>query len=324
MKRLQRIAALIALVCVAVLMIGVGYEVLAERLDASRYPPPGKMIDVGAYRLHLRCEGNAPGPTVVMVAGGGTPAIVSHALQSRIAKFARVCSYDRPGLGWSDEGPPPTFGAQVADLENLLRVAKVPGPYVFAPESYGALIVIAFADKHPEQVAGVVFLDGAEPRLWFEAVKEQAGIRADVRDMLMQAAWRTGVVRLIFPLLEPAWVQSLPASDHNELRAIYSRPSPGYAEAIEAYRRTPPRDRPALTPGALGGRCVIAVEHGALTDQLSPAFQAGWADGQARLARLSRAGSVMVLKNASHEIAQERPDETAMAVKECWQRARRP
>src|SRR5262249_43368268 len=79
-------------------LVGFFFERYAEMRDAKLFPPPGKLIDVGGRRLHLFCEGPVGGPTIVMVAGGGTPSVASYRAQAQIGRFARVCSYDRAGL----------------------------------------------------------------------------------------------------------------------------------------------------------------------------------------------------------------------------------
>jgi hypothetical protein len=70
---------------------------------------PGRLVDVGGWRLHLHCEGDSkPGqPTVVLEAGGGDFSVTWALVQPKVATFARVCSYDRSGSGWSDLGPNP-------------------------------------------------------------------------------------------------------------------------------------------------------------------------------------------------------------------------
>ena len=45
--------------------IGGGYERVREWLDATVYPAPGRLIDVGGHRLHLHCTGSGS-PTVVL------------------------------------------------------------------------------------------------------------------------------------------------------------------------------------------------------------------------------------------------------------------
>ena len=61
------------------------------------YSPPGKLVDLGGYRLHLNCTGKS-GPTVVLIAGAGDFSFDWGLVQSSVSRFARVCSYDRAGL----------------------------------------------------------------------------------------------------------------------------------------------------------------------------------------------------------------------------------
>ena len=50
-------------------------------------------------------------------------------VQPQVANFTRVCSYDRPGLGWSDPSSGPRDSVHVAALvEDLLKTAHVEGP----------------------------------------------------------------------------------------------------------------------------------------------------------------------------------------------------
>ena len=299
----------------ALVAAGFIYENVSENRDAVRFPAPGIRVDVGGRRLHLLCKGSG-GSTVVMVAGGGTSAVVSYVLQDRIARFAHVCSYDRAGLGWSDPSPRQmTFDDQVDDLDRLLRRGGVPGPYVFVPESFGSLIVLDFAAKHPDRTAGIVFVDGVDPQLWFPAMVEQSTAAADARNALSLAAWRMGLVRLGFSKLAPGWVWRLPPQIKGQMIALYSRPSPGYAEALEAYRITPIARRPVLLSGGLGDRPLVVLYHGKASNALSDQFERGWLASQQRLTHLSRRGQAVMVPNADHELAQEEPDRAAAAVR---------
>jgi pimeloyl-ACP methyl ester carboxylesterase len=299
----------------AVFVAGFCYEALAEKKDSARYPPPGKLVDVGGYRLHLLCKGTSSGPVIVMVAGGGTPAVVSYPLQDRIAESARVCSYDRAGLGWSDAAAKPlTFADQAADLQTMLHRADIPAPYVFVPESFGSLVVIAFAKLHPEEVAGIAFLDGVDPQLWFQGMVNESGVFARLKGSFIQAAWRLGIVRIVFPTLVPEWFGALASPIKAQMTALYSRPNPGYAEALRAYETTPVSQRPYLARGSLGNRPVIALRHGRRFRGLSAEFEAGWPSSQDRLAHLSEAGVVVVATEADHQIAQEEPELAARTV----------
>ena len=71
--------------------------------DQPPYPPPGKLVDVGGWKLHLNCTGESRAlqPTVILEAGAGDFSVEWSLVQPAVAKFARVCSYDRAGDGWS-------------------------------------------------------------------------------------------------------------------------------------------------------------------------------------------------------------------------------
>src|SRR5437867_10731682 len=81
----------------------------AQEGSPSPVPMPGRLVDIGGWKLHLNCSGTArPGqPTVVLEAGAGDISTEWSLVQTRVAQFARVCSYDRAGMGWSELGPYP-------------------------------------------------------------------------------------------------------------------------------------------------------------------------------------------------------------------------
>ena len=292
------------------------YELVAEQRDARLYPPPGRLINVGDWRLHLDCEGPSGGPTVVMLAGGGTPAVASYGLRDRIARFARVCSYDREGLGWSDDAElerPLSFPAQIADLERVLGRGHVAPPYVFVPESFGGLIALGFIERHPNDVAGAVFADSVDAPLWFgamTAIMKREPVRIDP----IPIARDLGIVRLALPFIAPAWTKALPAKERGELFALYAKQTGGYSEAVGAFEVTPASQRPGLAAGALGDKPIIVIRHGTNPPELEPEFRDNWLAAQIRLSRLSRNSRIVVATGSGHEIAQENPDLVARCV----------
>ena len=73
---------------------------------------------------------------------------------------AKVCSYDRAGLGKSDRGPANATGLNVvSDLHLLLGAAKIHPPFILVGHSLGGLIARLYASRFPDEVAGVVFVD---------------------------------------------------------------------------------------------------------------------------------------------------------------------
>src|SRR5262245_6010892 len=77
---------------------------IAQDTDAPPFAAPGRLVDVRGWRLHLHCTGAAHQgqPTVILEAGLGDFSVEWSLVQPLISGFARVCSYDRAGDGWSD------------------------------------------------------------------------------------------------------------------------------------------------------------------------------------------------------------------------------
>ncbi|HSK88359.1 MAG TPA: alpha/beta hydrolase, partial [Anaerolineales bacterium] len=150
-------ASLAALLGLA--LLGYIYESMAEAADAKAYPPPGQMVDVGGYRLHLNCTGSGS-PTVVIDAGHGASSDSWAWVQSEVARTTRVCTYDRAGMGWSETSPYPRTARQFAkELHSLLANANEPGPYVLAGHSLGGYTVRVYAHDYPDEVSGLVLID---------------------------------------------------------------------------------------------------------------------------------------------------------------------
>ena len=155
MKRLWVIALVLVMLAAGV--------VQAQDGDSALPPAPGKLIDVGGYSLHLYCTGEG-GPAVILDAGLGDWSINMANLQEQIAEFTQVCTYDRAGYGWSDEGPEPRTSQQIVDeLAALLENGEVEPPYILAGHSFGGINVMMFAAQHPELVEAVVLLDASHP-----------------------------------------------------------------------------------------------------------------------------------------------------------------
>jgi pimeloyl-ACP methyl ester carboxylesterase len=132
----------------------------AQSSKAAPYPPPGQLVDLGGYRVHLYCTGQ--GSPTVMVVGGGF-SFDWDLVQSEVAKFTRVCTYDVSGTAWSDPHPGSFWTCQdrVNEVHKLLNNARVEGPYVLAGLSVGALVVRLYASLYPSDVAGMVIVDHA-------------------------------------------------------------------------------------------------------------------------------------------------------------------
>lgn len=134
---------------------------LAQQQPAttSGYRHPGRLIDVGGYRLHINSTGKGE-PAVVLIAGSGDFSFDWSLVQPAVSHFSRVSSYDRAGFAWSDLGPTPrTMQQEAHELHSLLRKAGVKRPYVLVGHSIGGLIARVYAAAYPGEVAGMVLVD---------------------------------------------------------------------------------------------------------------------------------------------------------------------
>jgi pimeloyl-ACP methyl ester carboxylesterase len=159
MKNMIRTSLLILSTMLLLLQAG---AVQAQNESPAPFPPPGKLVDVGGWRLHLNCTGEARGgqPTIILEPGLGDFSVEWSLVQPDVAKFARVCSYDRAGDGWSDWGPHPrTFRQIVYELHTLLDKAGVKPPLILVGHSYGGWLARLYAFTYPSDVAGMVLVD---------------------------------------------------------------------------------------------------------------------------------------------------------------------
>ena len=113
----------VLLITVSLAITGALYEVIGRWRDARRFPLRGHLVHVGSIRMNIDCSGQGS-PTVILESGSGGPSLDWHMVQPEVAKFSRVCSYDRAGYGWSDSGPEPRSSLQIAhELNRLLQPA---------------------------------------------------------------------------------------------------------------------------------------------------------------------------------------------------------
>ena len=164
-----------------------------------RFPPPGALVDIGGFRLHLNCSGSGS-PAVILDAALGGSSISWTLVQPELSKLTRICSYDRAGFGWSDAGPMPRTAERVAsELRTLLQQAAVPPPYILVGHSFGGFVMRVFATRYRPDVAALILVDPAHPEDWVTpAPKEQVKIERGIRlCRLGSSAARTGLARFV-------------------------------------------------------------------------------------------------------------------------------
>ena len=263
--------------------LGGGYQTAAESLDRQTHKAPGQLVDVGGHRLHLLCVGSGA-PTVILESGLGEAAAYWGWISNALAQETRVCAYDRAGRGWSDAVATSQDGVAVAtDLHILLDRAHVTGPFVLVGHSSGAEYVRIFAGRYPEQVAGMVLLDGQPPEA-FEGLPIFPVFYNGFRRVsaLLPSLARVGVGRVLYH----AGFDGLPANVRDMQRFTYS--STRAARSLrDEFAELPTSLAQARSFQNLGDRPLVVVT--AERDAM-----AGWLPLQDRMAMLST--------NSSHRV----------------------
>jgi pimeloyl-ACP methyl ester carboxylesterase len=157
---MRRIVGAIVVLAVCLLAV-LGAQAVWHHVRLADAGTDGRMVDVGGRSLHLRCTG-AGGPTYVLEAGAVGFAEMWQWVQAGLAASARVCAYDRAGLGASDPAPGSFAPARVSrDLKAALDVAGEMGPFILVGHSLGGVFVRGFAAAYPDAVAALVLVDPA-------------------------------------------------------------------------------------------------------------------------------------------------------------------
>lgn len=150
------IGSIIALI----LMVG-----LISRLFVPKPQPPGKLVDVGGFKLHINSTGEKNNkPTLVIESGAGAPGEYYHWLSEGLKDSIRVVRYDRAGIGYSEFGDASADPEAAArELHKLLALSGESPPYIMAGHSYGGHYIRIFTQLYPDEVAAMVFLDSSHP-----------------------------------------------------------------------------------------------------------------------------------------------------------------
>ena len=301
------------LLALLLILAGAVYESVTEAADVRAYPPPGQMVDVGGYRLHINCTG-AGSPAVVIDAGWGDWSLGWSGVQPAVAATTRVCTYDRAGMGYSEAGPLPRNAGQFAkELHTLLERAGVPGPYVLAGHSMGGLTVRVFAHNYPADVAGIVLIDSMSPG---QARKPAAAANAQPVSQSRALSWpvllaRIGLARL---LPGPGSDQGLTPEAGQAYAAIGATPRAVQAWADEGNGMPASLDQAGAVK-SFGDVPLIVLSRGLDADP-------DWQKMQAELLQLSSNSQAVVAEKSGHNIHFDQPDAAVGAIVRMVERVR--
>jgi pimeloyl-ACP methyl ester carboxylesterase len=289
-------------VLLILILAGWIYEPLAEAADAKAFPPPGKLVDVDGYRLHINCSGSGS-PTVVIESGWGDMSASWGWVQPEVAKTTRICTYDRAGMGWSESSPQPRTAQEFAkELHTLLAKANEPGPYVLVGHSLGGYTVRVYAQDYPQEVAGVVFVDPQNLPVSETAAPTPAPKPGQTSLPALMA--RFGLARLLAGPLGS--YENLPEGDKQAYTAyaVTSRGAQTLTDELTGMSEGAAQARAVTTLGAMP---LIVLSRGKDMDGDSAA-------SQARYLALSTISQHLIAENSGHSIMIEKPEAAVSAI----------
>ena len=265
------------------------YHVAAEARDRRRFPPPGRLADVGGRFLQLLDAGTGSPPVVIVPAIGGN-VLNWLAFHRELARHVLVCVYDRAGFGWSD--PPPrgrrTFDDIADELRQGLAGAGIGLPYLLVGHSIGGIIARRFAVRYRGDVAGMVLIESSH--------EDQA------RRHRADGWWRGAPRTLWYVLRQRARILGLRRlavqAGFSEMNAEIARDVPPECAAAARAVSLTARHRQAVVRELI----LIARSHGlptglgglTLTVLTAAGRDATWMQMQAESAGLSTAGTHIV------------------------------
>jgi pimeloyl-ACP methyl ester carboxylesterase len=310
----------LAVLTTPLLVLTCPHAVLGGDEDKAAPNPPGRLVDLGGRRLHALVTGDGS-PTVVFENGAGAFSVDWARVQPKVSTFARAVTYDRAGYAWSNRGPAQdTIEQTVDDLHLLLREVGARPPYVLVGASLGCAYLRAYQRRFPDQVVGMVFVDGTHD----EAITFMlAGKRRPISHLSaeeLRTAYRQYEKDAPRPKLGPAdqspldrLPPDLQKARHWAMGKLIEEVGllPQGIAAAESWRQEFTALRRQRTGGKypLGDLPLIVVER-------SEDINETWHSQQGELAALSRAGKLVRAKGSGHMIHLYQPDIVAQAIQE--------
>lgn len=287
---------------------------------AQQHPAPGQMVDVGGYKMHLNCRGEGS-PTVILDAGLRDFSVHWALVQPEVARFTRVCTYDRAGLGWSEPGAlPRSSETMVKELHTLLANAQVAKPFLLVGHSFGGMNMRLYAATYPEEVVGMVLVDPmhAEQGIRLPAYQE-ANKEVDRQFRRLALLRGAGIVALFHEKIPKLGLPGVAAGQYAAILATtrYFQTAVAESQALaQSYAAAQ-----AAGSRRLGDLPLIMISRGlaepipGLSVAENQQNEQVWQEMQAELVTLSQRSEHLVAEKSGHSIPLQQPELVIDAIR---------
>ncbi|RGD55491.1 alpha/beta hydrolase [Kitasatospora xanthocidica] len=291
-------------------------------------PPVGGFQEIDGRRLYLHRQGTG-GPAVILLPGASAIGLDYFGVQQGVSRFTTAVVYDRGGTGFSDDAALPRTAAEVAtELHELLHAQGVPGPYVLVAHSLGGAYAHGFAQRYPQDVAGLVWLD-AFHRDWDDYMPAEASLAASVRlspteEQLRQAL--PGIRQMAAELLVdfPADVRDAVVEYHVSERWIHAGIAERASMADLAVELRAGADLPDVPLIALTPLGVDPGQQALMSEEALRAMHDGKTRLYAAMVDAVSDGEQRILPDTGHsQFVFERADAVVQAIRDVVDRAGR-
>src|ERR1700730_14756148 len=303
------LAGLLGLV-VLLAIIGAIYQSVESSNDARTHSPPGSLIDVSGYKMHLYCVGEGS-PAVILESGLNDSWLSWYKVQPSIAKFTRVCSYDRASVGFSDTRCDPPDSQNIAlHLHTLWQNAEVRPPYVMVGHSIGGIHVRVYQNMYPADVVGIVLVDSAHP-------DQMKRFPPQLRKWAVLQKLEFKLWRLSMPFGVPRFVKICgdgPAEIRGALRTVECNTRWAETQEVEASYFESSADE-GRRSGGVGAIPFVVVSRdpdksglpAIIGADLANRTEMAWGQMQENLSHLSSRGRRIVAKGSTHYVQLQSP-----------------
>jgi pimeloyl-ACP methyl ester carboxylesterase len=285
------------------------FNAIALRYYHAIYPVPGAMYSVNGHQMHIYCTG-AGSPTVILDAGLGDDSLAWRNVQPELSKTTRVCSYDRAGMGWSTPQPGPRDADTIeSQLHALLQQAGLSGPIVLMGHSAAGVYIRGYATRYPQNVVGLVFVDGASP------------LQGDHGSSELRAA--TSYSKYVYYVYVAAMALGIPrlagfcsADEHTSKMTAELECGKSMSELWREYTTFRRSGEETINTGPYGDLPVLIFSRDPQLERQAPdmspklalEMSVVWDQDQEALKRLSTRSRRIIAKGSGHHIPDDRTD----------------